>query len=189
LEPSPQTGPMQILRQYVDIALLRVGPDVLPVSAQLLGFTVALYIAATSLLGLAMPGPRGMQAVVIIVDALVVGAWYWVVMRLAGKPERFLQTATAMFGVQFVLAPAVVVATWLFTRSRVEPTLEIPALFVLVVLGVWTLAVTGRILRAATDWPMISCIATVIAQSLVSQLVALSLLPPELTTAVPGVPA
>jgi hypothetical protein len=176
---------MQILRQYVDIALLRLGPEVLPASTQLLALTVVGYVAFTSLLGLAMPGPRGTQALVIAVDAVVVAAWYWVVMRIAGKPERFLQATTAVFGVQFVLAPVVVAATWLFARSRVDASLEMPALLVLVVLGVWTLIVTGRILRAATGWPMAACIATVIAQSLVSQLIALSLLPAELTAA-PG---
>ena len=42
----------------------------------------------------------------IVVDPLLLGAWVWLVLRLFGKTERFLQTATAVFGTGAVLGLA-----------------------------------------------------------------------------------
>ena len=39
----------------------------------------------------------------VVVDPLLLGAWVWLVLELYGKPERFLQTATAVFGTGAVL--------------------------------------------------------------------------------------
>ena len=44
-----------------------------------------------------------------------------------------------------------------------------PVSLIIVALGLWALVVNARILRAATEWPIFSCVALVLAQALLAR--------------------
>jgi hypothetical protein len=178
---SNPAGVMQMTRLYTDIALLRRGPEDVPVSAALLAATVFVYIFVSLALSTVMPVGEDNRIALIALDSFFAVAWYWVVLRLAGRPERFLQTTTAIFGYQTILAPAFIAGTWLFLKYMQDPTWQLPVSLLLFALAIWMLAVNGRILRAATGWPQISCVALVVLQALMSQLLARGLFPGDAT--------
>jgi len=96
----------QFLRIFVDIVLWRRGPQDLPASTLLLGVAVAAYVAV-SVVQLALLGESAATWFLFtMVDPLLLGGWVWLVLRLFSKPERFLQTASAVFGAGAVLGLA-----------------------------------------------------------------------------------
>jgi hypothetical protein len=168
-------------RLYTELAVFRRGPEDLPVSAVLLLLTIAAYLLVTLGLGSVMPVTAGNRIDLLALNAAFVVACYWVVLRLAGRPERFLQTVTAVFGFQLVIAPINVGFRALFQRYAAGEPLSLPVWFMLLamLLAVWTLAINGRILRSATGWPLFSCVALVVLQELLGVVVILSILPAE----------
>lgn len=174
---------LEAARLYTEIAVFRRGPEDLPVSAVLLLLTIVAFLLVTLGLGSVMPAPAGNRIDLLILGAAFVLACYWVVLRLAGRPERFLQTLTAVFGFQLVLAPINVGFRTLFQRYATTEPLSLPVWFMLlgVLLAVWTLAINGRILRSATGWPLFSCIALVVLQELLGVVVILSIVPGDAT--------
>jgi hypothetical protein len=175
-DPTP-AGVTQVARLYTDIALLRRGPEDVPASAALLALTVLAYLLASLGLSTLMPVASDNRVALIALDGCFALAWYWVVLRLAGRPERFVQTAAAIFGYQTVMAPAFVTATWLFLQYMKDPVWQLPVSLLLLVLAIWTLAVNSRILKAATEWPQFVCVAVVILQALAGQIIELGLFP------------
>ncbi|HEV7631351.1 MAG TPA: hypothetical protein VGO41_00090 [Steroidobacteraceae bacterium] len=168
-------------RLYTEIAVFRRGPEDLPVSAVLLLLTIVAYLLVTFGLGSVMPVTAGNRLDLLALSAAFLVACYWVVLRLAGRPERFLQTLTAIFGFQLVIAPINVGFRALFQRYTAADPLMLPVWFMMLglVLLIWTLAINGRILRSATSWPLFSCVALVVLQELLGVVVILSVVPGE----------
>lgn len=174
---APGAGALHPLMLYVRIALLKAGPDDLPVSRALLPFTVAGYVLVGLLLGsLVSEGGEG-GVLLVALDTAFTLAWYWVVLTLAQRPERFNQTAAAVFGFQTVASPLAVAAATLFRRFGDDPTWQLPVAVLIMAAGIWVLVVNVRILRAATEWSLPVCAALVFSLALLSQLLALSLQP------------
>ena len=79
---APGAGALHPLVLYVRIALLKAGPDDLPVSRTLLPFTVAGYVLVGLLLGsLVAEGAEG-GALLVALDTAFTLAWYWVCVAL-----------------------------------------------------------------------------------------------------------
>jgi hypothetical protein len=182
LSDSPQR-PIAILTLFRDIALMRRGPEELPASLSLLLVTmVAQAVLAVVLGGLlpelpAKPGVGDHGLAVLAIEAIMPLLWGWGVMQVARTPERFLQMMTAVFGCQLVLLPLAVAAVWATRYFGKESSLLLLAEAAQIVLSVWITVATARIVRAATDWPMVACVVLVIIQSLAILLVSLALFP------------
>ena len=88
----------KFLRIFLDIVLWRRGPQDLPVSSLLLAVTVAAYVAVSVVQLALLDEAASSWLFFLVVDPLLLGAWIWLLLRLYGKSERFLQTATAVFG-------------------------------------------------------------------------------------------
>ncbi len=170
---------LDAVRLYAEIAVFRRGPEDLPVSAVLLLLTIAAYLLVTLGLGSVMPVTAGNRIDLLALNAAFLLACYWVVLRLAGRPERYLQTVTAIFGFLLVIAPINVGFRALFQRYATGQPLSLPVWFMFLglVLAIWTLAINGRILRSATGWPLFSCVALVVLQELLGVVVVLSIVP------------
>ncbi|MDR2214952.1 MAG: hypothetical protein LBE59_03830 [Nevskiaceae bacterium] len=157
----------RLLRHYLDIALLRRGPDDLPASQTVLVFTVAGCIVISLLASSMLPPTPAQPLVLLALDTAVMLLWVWMALRLAGKPERFLQTATGLFGVQLVLSPLFAVGQWMFVNSSQGDQMPSPPVAVLLfMIGLWALIVSARVLRAATGWLTPICIAVMLSQAL-----------------------
>jgi len=174
---QPVPGPGAILGLFADIARLRRGPEDLPASSTLLLLTIVAYAALDALLLSITPGLPGNSIVLIAIDMAVTLAWYAMLLRIAQKPERYLQTVTAVLGFQLVLAPILLASGWLFLKYQADTTWQLPASMVRLAVEVWALIVLSRILRSATGWPMFGCVALSIGQELVTLMLASAVVP------------
>lgn len=168
---------LSLVRLYTDIALLRRGPEDLPASLFLLVATVVANFLVNFGVSLVLPpiaGPWHMHLVADIVFTLV---WCAALLRVFGRPERYLQTTTAVFGYQAVLAPLWIATAWLAGRFQDDELWLVPVAIVGLGMLAWMLAANGRILRSALEQPMTVCIGLVLLQTFVGQLVLLGLFP------------
>jgi hypothetical protein len=179
VDDSRTSGLARAFRTYLDIVLFRRGPEDLPVSQTLLFLT----IAANVLLGLAfdalLPLPEYNRIPLAVAEAVVTAGWYWALLQLARKPERFLQTASAIFGISIVLLPLYTFAKWLTLGHKPD---DMPPLVmgVALLVQVWVLAINSRILQSATQWPLAACIGVTLLREVVLLMVLTALFPDAL---------
>jgi hypothetical protein len=169
---------LSLLSLFLDIALLRRGPDSAPGTMPALWLTVAFYAVLCTGLMLLFPSPDAPWAAPRTVLVVFMFLWYRALLTLAGKPERFAQTFVSVLGYQAMLLPLELPVSWWYLR---ESTPERPALLpatLLLVVMIWSLVVNVRIVRAALEWPTGRAIAIVIAKSLTAFVLMLALFRP-----------
>ena len=175
------------LRTLAGMARLKSGPEDLPASLSLL---VAIIVLATilDLLTLAVvPLPDGVSsALLLAVGTGTTLAWYGAILQLASRPERFLQTLTAVFGIQIILAPVLVFTAWFYVTYQADPGLRVPAVFMRTLVEIWALVLLARILRSATGWHMVLCVGLAIANEVITFLLIAAVLPQAAPPAVIG---
>jgi hypothetical protein len=167
----------EVIRLYVQIALLRRGPQDLPASRLLLVLTVCGFAAVNALVSGLLPPSTGWPPQ-LAVDVLFTLAWYAALLQLTGRSERFLQTATAVFGLRSVLAPLVIVSQWLALRFQHDSTWQLPIAVGGLSLVIWLIAANTHVVKAALDWSSISSVALVILQILTGEILLIALFPP-----------
>lgn len=140
-----------LLNQFWNICLLRSGPQDLPASYPLLKFALLAYIVSGLLFllsGISELGTTQALLLVLIDVVLLVGLSY-LILRFLGLLARFTQTLTALAGVGTILQVIALPLGWWFLQAgeTAEPN-PFPALLWMLLL-IWSLAVTGHILRHA----------------------------------------
>jgi hypothetical protein len=166
----------EIVRLFAQIALLRRGPQDLPASALLLGLTLAGYLGVNALVSALLPPVSGWP-LQLLVDTLFTLAWYVALLRLVGRPERILQTSTAVFGLQAVLSPPLIASEWLMRRFGEQTLWQLPIALVGLLLLVWLVAANGHVVKAALGWSVTPSIMLVIVQIFCGQLLLFALFP------------
>lgn len=164
-----------LLVRLIDIVLLRGGPEQLPASSGLLALAVAFNVTvsalAYSLISNAPNNWTTMLMVETVVALLVIRAAF----LLANKLERFLQTATALFGTSALFMPVVIPmsATLLPYIVKPDPAVPPPAALSLLatIIGLWLLIVQVRILRAAFEWHWIAALLFFFALNIATALI------------------
>jgi hypothetical protein len=157
----------QFLRIFIDIVLWRRGPQDLPASGLLLWITVAAYVAVSAVQLALLGETAATWAFFIVVDPLLLGAWVWLVLRLYGHRERFVQTASAVFGTGALLGIGLYLPLQLIvTTLGHDPASGLAQFFALLLVVAFTL-VTGRILKLATDSNLFTGIAVSLTYFLV----------------------
>ena len=174
---APEAGAPHPVLIYVRIALLRAGPQDLPVSRRLLPATVVAYLLVSLLVGSLLLEDVENSLLLVLIDSAFTLVSYRVLLGLSGRPERFRQTAAAMFGFQTVASPLLLGGMTLFRRYGENTSWQVPVTLLMLGLSLWAVAVNVRILRAATEWSVSVCIAAVFALALLGQLLALLLQP------------
>jgi hypothetical protein len=174
--PKPIADQLQV---FIDIARMRRGPEDLPFDVTLLVVTLLVYGLLNLGIGLLLPQSVPPLALVAIEIVVTLASLHWL-LRLARKPERFVQTAAAMFGFQIVLAPLLLIMAWLSLRYGEDSTWQLPVAMLRFAVAVWVLAAAARILRSATGWPMVACVAMTIAVELCTLLIVVLLYPQAL---------
>jgi hypothetical protein len=166
-----------LIRLFWQIALLRRGPQDVPASALLLVLTVIGYLCVNVLFSTALP-PDARWREELLVDSLFMLVWYAALLRLLGRPERILQTTSAVFGFQAVMTPLLIPSDWLMRHFSADSTWQVPVTCAWLLLIVWLIAANSYIVRAALEWSAASSVALVILQTLASGLLQLALFPP-----------
>ncbi len=164
----------KLLQLFIDISLFRAKPQELPISHSLLFVTIAASLATT--IPLLMPylhelGPVLAASLLDIFLLLIFlrGGLYFMEME-----ERFLQTATALFGTSAVInIPALMLGMFLL-GDEIGGINVIGALLRLLML-ICSLAVVGNILRYTFNirfaaGVMIAVIYTVLINILIQQI-------------------
>jgi len=157
---------------FVDIMLLKRGPEELPASRLLLTVLVALNIVLYSIAGSVLAPPTGVKApdpwlVQIAGIALILG-WFRVAFLAVRKPERYVQTMIAVFGVNLLSLPVfplfAALAPYIEQKPGGEPA---PAVLQLLVLAItfWVAAVVVRIVKVAFDWSWFVAILFMVSSS------------------------
>jgi len=170
------TAPHPVLL-YVRIALLKAGPQDLPASRRLLPATVAAYVLMSLLLGSLLLDDIDNSLLLVLIDSAFTLTCYRLLLRVAGRPERFVQTAAALFGFQAIASPILMSGLSLFRRYGENSPWQAPVTLLMLALAIWTILVNVRIIRAATEWTVSACIGVVFALALLGQLLALLLQP------------
>jgi hypothetical protein len=166
----------ELIQLFTQIALLRRGPQDLPASLLLLGMTIVGYFGINFLVSSLMPPLKGWPAH-LAVDVVFTLVWYVVLLRLAGRSERTLQTTTAVFGFQAVLSPLLVLSEWLMLRFAQDATWQLPVALMWLMLVIWVIAANSHVVKAALEWSSGASVALVILQILAGQLVLFALFP------------
>ncbi len=145
---------VQLLRAYIRICLLRLGPQDLPASPFLLQLAaVAMLLSGTLMLGLDL-GAFTPALLGVLVDMVASAVLIYLGLRLAGKANRLVQALSAIYGTaaifQLIAIPILLVIGDDPTQSPVGQ------LAVLLYLGLLMLSLTvlGHILRHALDTPL-----------------------------------
>lgn len=176
----------EALRVLTGIVRLQKGPEDLPFSKPLLVLLIIVSIVLDAITWAVVPLPEKSAAaasgpLLIAIGIAVTFFWYGGLLRLAGKPERSVQTLTAVFGFQVILAPALLFTAWFYFSYYQDPTWKFPAGLLRSAVEVWALVVLARILRAATNWSMFACVMLAIANELLSALLMASVVTPPAT--------
>lgn len=169
----------ELIRLFAQIALLRRGPQDLPASGLLLALAVAAYFAVNCLVANLVPPASGWPAH-LAVDIAFTLAWYYGLLRVAGRPERTLQTSSAVFGYQAVLTPLLLVSEWLMRRFAQDTTWQLPVALLWLILVVWVVAANSHIVKAALEWSIGASVGLVILQIIAGQLLLYIIFPQTL---------
>jgi len=140
------SAPMpELVSRLVNIVLLRQGPQDLPAGASALSLAIALYALASGaslVLGEGPEHPAGILLLAIILPLVLTR----IVLSLRGRPNRWMQTLTALFGTSALLS---FISLPLSLAGGQQPP---DALIVAsLVLFIWSFAVDAHIWRHALD--------------------------------------
>ncbi|MFO1426439.1 MAG: hypothetical protein U1F11_05605 [Steroidobacteraceae bacterium] len=168
-----------IFRLYLDIALLRRGPQDVPVSQPLMLATLLAFVLLNALLTAAFRPQNDDWVLQLAVSVAFTLAWYWMLMLLFGRPERWLQTITAILGFGCVVTPVIVPAAGIAAPYAANPGTAMPWMLLLLPVAVYLIYVNSRILQAAIERPMFQCVMLVLLQTFLEPLIILSLFGPD----------
>ncbi|PKM46694.1 MAG: hypothetical protein CVV05_03185 [Gammaproteobacteria bacterium HGW-Gammaproteobacteria-1] len=137
----------RLLKIFMDICLLRAGPQHLPASRFLLTLTLVMHAALGVVFALfTLPLPQALVAAA-IGTALLVGV-VQALLLVHGKAERVQQTATALAGSEILLGLLALLPTAWFYTVESNDARVLPSLLSLLAI-VWSVVVTVHIFRAA----------------------------------------
>jgi hypothetical protein len=178
----------ELIGLFTQIALLRRGPQDLPASMLLLVLTIGGNLCVNLLVALALPPlphaaaggahAEGQWLAPLLIETLFTLVWYVALLRLAGRPERTLQTATAVFGLQTVLAPLTEAFEWLMVRFSGDGPWQVPVVCAGLLCWTWLIAANSYIVKAALEWSNTASVVLVILQLIVQGALLLALFAP-----------
>lgn len=149
----------------------------MPASPLLLALTVAGYFLINFAVASVLPPFPGPWLAHLCVDVGFMFVWYALLLNLVHRPERFLQTTTAVYGFQAVLSPLLITSDWLTGRFDQESVWQMPVTLVSLAIWIWMITANSHIVKAALEWSMPQSVALVILQTVAVTLLVLSMFP------------
>jgi len=165
---------------FAQIAVSRKGPQDLPASSLVLALTVFGYWLVRYAVSSVLPPPPHWR-LHLAVDVIFTLVWYAMLMRTAGRPERFVQTATAFFGFGLLLFPLWTVAihfSWTLPEKHV---LYVPAALLALAIAIWVIRAGSYVLKAALELPLAACVLLMILQVFTGDLLMAAVTPAPVT--------
>lgn len=138
---------------FLDICLLRKGPQDVPAATLLLQLTLLCY-ALTGLLGRPAAMSLGVGIILLAVDITLLAGLTYAALYLRGYPTRFQQTLTALYGSGALLQTLFIPAQlWLEQEIAGHGAVALPQLLWLGLFA-WSVTVMAHILRHALAIPL-----------------------------------
>jgi hypothetical protein len=142
---------IDLFKAFVDIALWRKGPQHLPTSVLLLAVVVILDGVLTLLFARELrPSAQDLPLRTALEVVLGLG-WVWLLLALFRRPERFVQTATAIFGTSVLLTPLTFGMQAMLANVDKASVLLVPMRLGVLTVLVWYLLINANIMRAALE--------------------------------------
>jgi hypothetical protein len=142
---------IELLKAFVDIALWRKGPQHLPTSVTLMLVAAGLDGVLTLIFARAIDPSEKDLALRTLLEVTLSLGWLWVLLALFRHSERFVQTATAVFGTSVLLTPLLFGMQAMLHNLEKGHMLQTPMQLGLITLFVWYLLVNAHILRTALE--------------------------------------
>lgn len=144
---------LAIIQAWFYIALRRLGPEDLPQSGLLLLVSGVAYLLLQMVVALPFYGVSPQLGLVVGADLLLLTLFAWLLLRFVGRPERLMQTLSALFGTGALLTLFVLPFNyWWDATATSETGPLLPAMAILFII-VWSLIVNGHILARALSAP------------------------------------
>ncbi|WP_242519309.1 hypothetical protein [Halochromatium roseum] len=157
-----------IINFFIDLALLRRAPQDLPASPALLLLVLLVGLGAGSLLAITAGVDLGDGLLQSLLDlALTLGALS-LALRLVERQQRFLQTATALVGVDTLITLLALLPVGMARPVDSESGLLALAGVLFLLLVVWSVLAVGHILRHAFSLSLLQGAAIAIGFDLLS---------------------
>ncbi|MEY3465173.1 MAG: hypothetical protein EBR15_07210 [Gammaproteobacteria bacterium] len=166
---------ISILKTLIDIVRLRASPADLPGAPHLMWVTFGIHLLLQVTLATQFLPVRDTLPAEALLSSGFTLFWFWFLLRMFGRSERFVQTMSALFGVSCLLAPfSVPLAAAVMPQAgqNVQPS---PLLAVIIVVGFYVVYVNARILRAALERSMTQCVLLFLAGDLLGGLIVIGL--------------
>lgn len=161
-----------LLRFFVELALLRRGPQDLPASSALVALTALLSVLVGAINGAEVFGGLGPAFAANLLDLGLSLVLVFALLQIKGRLARWMQTMAAFLGLG-VLAGLVM----LVLRTPAEALgVEQLATVVELILAIWLQVALGSVLRHALDIPLLAGVIimlsyTVIAFNLIARVI------------------
>lgn len=153
---------------FVEIALHRRGPESLPASRLFFRVVLAAYLLAGFALLSSSGTLNGTAAVLFVVNCGLYLGYVWLILEVVKFRSRFLQTATALLGVDtFFNLVGIPLWAWTAALQESEIAATFPALLT-VALFVWSIDVAGFVLARALERPYMTGLLIVLPYVMVS---------------------
>lgn len=162
-----------LLRYFVRLARLQQAPQDLPSSVQLLILLLCLNVVAGMIGSSRYFGDAGTALLANLVDAAVVGGMLWLLLSVNGKTARFVQSATAVYGLGTLFGVVMLLPQQL---SMLNGAQQLAGLLMLAAWG-WAHVAMGHVLRHALDQRLWAGVALAVGISAVSFVVVGNLFP------------
>jgi hypothetical protein len=141
----------RLAKEFLKIALWRSTPAHLPASLFLLTLTVVAAGLMEVLGAVLTPGSPQELLVHIALEIVLPLAFTWAVLAATRRRARFLQVATALFGVDVLAALVLYPLGAVYHSLSTDRVASIPIGFLLCVAFVWYLLADAHIWRSALD--------------------------------------
>ncbi len=156
-----------LLNYFLRLIRLKVGPQDLPASSALLAVLVILAVLIGTINGVEFLGGAISSLMLNMLDAALFGALIGITLQLSGKSSRFLQTASALFGLNAIFALALLLLDQLLQTLGSNAGGAILQLAVLI----WLQVVSGHVLRHALEIRLGAGIMVALSYSVISFLI------------------
>ena len=151
-----------IFTAFWQICLFRNGPELLPANTTFLGAVLVTNIALSLFVLVVLNDVALLQALTaIILNITAFSVLVWAIMSLMQMSARYLQTMTAIFGVDLIISFISNIAAWLMRDSlpaggaadaaAVEAVVPSWQFFIIVLMVLWNISVNGFVMHRALE--------------------------------------
>lgn len=153
-----------LLLFFFDLARLRRAPQDLPASSALMMVLAVVSLLLGTANGAQVFGGPGAAFGANLLDIVLTLLLLYLLLQLTGHAARWMQTATAFFGLG-VLAGAVMLAVRAF--AEVFGVKDV-AMLIDLILAIWLHVALGNVLRHALDVPLLAGVLIVLSYTVVA---------------------